>query len=212
MRITTLLAATGAALAVTTVAGASPLPVPATTTFDITWSGAAFGDNATATGYITVNSTLPAITPDYSGNMVFLPSPDVTALSITIAGASSGNGTFGLSDFQSITFWSPATLDLTKQLVGQPLPHGCTYGEPFAIDCEGPGSAGDFNLFSDFGSGAPEGENYFTLVTSGGDGDPLEVTSIAPVPEPAAWATMLLGLGMIGGAFRLRREARALAG
>jgi hypothetical protein len=207
MRITTLLAAAGAALAVTTAAGATP--VPATTTFDVTWSGAAFGGAATATGYITVDSTLPAITPDYSGNDVFLPSPDVTALSITITGASSGNGTFGLSDFSDITFWSPAPLDLTKQLIGQDLGNGCTYG---ALGPCGSGLSGDFNVFNT-NPAAPEGFFFFTLETDGGSGDLLAVTSIAPagVPEPAAWTVMLLGLGMVGGAFRHRRGAHALA-
>jgi hypothetical protein len=210
MRITKLLTTAGAALAVTTAAGASPVPVPATTTFDITWSGAAFGDNATATGYITVDSTLPAITPDYSGNDVFLPSSDVTALSITITGAGSGNGTFGLSDFFDITFWSPAPLNTGEQLVGQDLGNGCTYGSFAFSPCGGLG--GDFNLFTS-NPLAPDGYIYFTLATDGGSGDLLAVTSITPagVPEPAAWATMLLGLGMVGGAFRLRREARALA-
>jgi hypothetical protein len=45
------------------------------------------------------------------------------------------------------------------------------------------------------------------MITDNGDGDLLQVVSIAPyVPEPATWAMLVLGLGMIGLAARQRRR------
>lgn len=44
------------------------------------------------------------------------------------------------------------------------------------------------------------------------DGSTLTVAAFAPaVPEPATWATMLLGFGAIGGAIRYRRRRTTLA-
>jgi hypothetical protein len=174
------------------------------TTFDITWSGDAFGNSATATGLITVDSTLPGL----GFTSVFLPSADVTALSITITGASSGNGTFGYSDFNEIYFWSPTPLDLTQELIGQPV----SGGTDFFGDSDN-GLGGDFNIFGN-GGAAPLGTFYFQLTTDDGFGDTMLVTSMLPVstvPEPAAWTMMLVGLGALGGALRRRNAATAKA-
>jgi hypothetical protein len=68
-------------------------------TFDLTWSGASFGNTAMATGQITFDPSLltnPGVTDPIA----------VTAFSITVSGASSGNGTFGLGDFDDF-FWTP---------------------------------------------------------------------------------------------------------
>ena len=188
----------------------------ASQTFDITWSGAAYGDSATATGMITLDTAaLPAVTP--CCNNVNLPDPSVTAFRITIRGASMGNGTFGLSDFTSITFWTPAPLDLTKELIGQDLGNGCTFGE-VSFPC-GLANAGDFN-FGSFGGPnpkAPNGDFFFLLGTKLSNGDPMQVTSILPVavrgavPEPASWALTMCGLGLAGAALRRRRQAAAAA-
>ena len=157
-------------------------------TLDITWSGASFGNNATATGFITFdNASLPQ--NSVSGN--HLPDAAITNLGITISGASSGNGTFNLSDFTAITFWAPSPLDLSKQLIGQTLTNGSTYGTSSP-------NGGDFNLFGNFGTSAPAGRIFFRLATNGGAGDDMLVTSMMPVPEPAESALLISGLGLIG--------------
>jgi hypothetical protein len=172
------------------LAAATPASA-AVTVFDVAWSGASFSNSATATGQISIDT---ALLPNPSGvmfNSSF--SPIVTGVSITILGATSGNGTFGLADF---TGWiwdtSGATLDLGAELVGQ--------------GGWGQGFVGDFNLFGT-GSPAPSGFAPFTLRTDGSVfGDQMLLTSFAPasVPEPSR---MLLGaLGVMGMVLRRRRS------
>ena len=62
-------------------------------TFNVAWSGASFGNTATATGFVTFDTSLV-------GNLA----PGITDAGITIANAASGNGTFNFSDFSSFYF------------------------------------------------------------------------------------------------------------
>jgi PEP-CTERM motif len=208
-----LLFASAVASALLTAAAAQA----GTETFDITWSGAALGNAATATGKITLDTS---VLPTSSQVVLTLPDTTVTALSVDVSGASNGNGHFGLSDFGAVLFWSPAPLDLTQELVGQPLGGLCTYGP--SSPCSD-GSNGDFNLFNNdvVGTGvivnpsAPDGTSYFRLSTNGGVGDTMLVTSIrldtgGGVPEPASWALMIGGFGMAGAVLR-RRSTAAIA-
>lgn len=172
------------------VFGAATSASAALIVYDVTWSGASFSNNAVATGQISIDTDL---LPN-PGSTIFggALSPVVTALSLTVSGATSGNGTFGLADFEG-WIWDTGgeTLDLTTQLVGQG-----GWGNPS-------GNNGDFNLFTSNPS-APNGSNYFTLST--GFGDPMLLTSFAPaaVPEPSR---MLLGaLGSLGLLLRRRRK------
>jgi hypothetical protein len=162
-------------------------------TFDIQASGLSFGNQATATGFITFDA---AVLPSIGEELVPVPlSPAVSNLGLTVAGsAEGGNGTFGLGDFESFYFWTPSALDLSQQLIGQVLSNGCTYGTSTG-EC-GEGQGGDFNLFA-AGSAAPNGTFYFQLTTASGDN--LLITSLvqqAAVPEPATVA--LVGLGLLG--------------
>jgi hypothetical protein len=104
-----------------------------------------------------------------------------------------------------------ATLDFTKQLVGQPTPEN-----PWGTAING--SAGDFNLFNrpnggPAGSGAPDGFSVFTLAANGGVGDHMQLTSFAPaaVPGPIAGAGLpgliLAGGGLLGWWRRRRKIA-----
>src|SRR5262249_24551655 len=88
-------------------------------TFDLSWSGASFGNTAVATGTITMDPSVldPNNYNDNSG-FFFPQNVFVSALSITISGASSGNGTYTLGDFDTVALWPNGNLDYTRELVG----------------------------------------------------------------------------------------------
>jgi hypothetical protein len=156
---------------------------------DLQWSGVSFDNSATATGWMTVDAAAipnPGQYTDFG-----LPSW-LTDLSITVSGASSGNGTFALADFSNM-YWNTegGTLNLNTQLIGQ-----STSSVPWGTSQDG--SSGDLNFFGS-APGAPLGTTFFTLTTSGGSGDRMVLTSASAgsVPEPATYsllATALLGL------------------
>ncbi len=173
----------------------------ATQTMNINWSGASFGNSASATGHITFDDNAVGDGISSTGNWLA-----VTDFGMTIAGASSGNGSFGLSDFSWMYFWTPSTLDFTKELIGQPLTNGSTFGNT------GGGIGGDFNIFAST-VGAPSGTWYFTLTTNGGAGDQMLVTSIAPSSVPVPAAVWLFGTGIAGlMGMGKRRQLQASAG
>ena len=145
-------------------------------TYNLTWSGASFNNSATATGQIVIDLTT---LPNPSGTYDMY--NDIVSLTITVTGASSGNGTWTKADLAPIsalgtyTYWDTggATLDMNQELVGQP-----TAGNPWGTP---DGISGDFNLF--FQNGGPLGTFYFTLTTDGGTEDSMLLTSFDPVPN-----------------------------
>ncbi len=167
-------------------AGANPV------TFNVLWTGAG---SAQATGTITF-SDASIFTAGGNCNST-LANCNITAMSITVSGASSGNGTFSASDFTRTFIQVDAPLNISTNMVGQ------TVGVN-TWQAGGGGGANDFNFFCNFcGGTAPNGFSDFRFRTNGGSGDPLTLSSmVAQSPAPAAqavptlseWTQMLLGL------------------
>jgi hypothetical protein len=172
-------------------------------TFDFRFDQA--GGGASAVGRITFErSLLP--NPGVAG--FILPDPAVLALSVTVSGASSGNGTFSMESFEKVV-WDTygATLDLSRELVGQPTPE-----DPWGTDsCHG----GDFNLVRISGSDAPTGVYCFALCSGeGASSDCMVLTSmvarsVQPVPSLNTWG--LLFLALVLAAFVFSRYRRRIA-
>lgn len=161
----------------------------AVTTFDLAWSGASFSNSAVATGTITVDTAL------LDNNTLNFNYAGIQALSITISGASSGNGTYGLSDFTNVVFDNAGvSFDYSAgtNLVGQ-----STGGGPW-----GTGFGGDFNLF---GSG-PIGTSPFVLAIGS---DFMQLTDFSnSIPEPSTYAA-IFGVVVLGFVAYRRRQACA---
>jgi len=184
MRTTTVHAVMlGVALAAATATLASASPI----TFNFTYAG----QGATAVGSVTFESTLLA---NPGSNDFLLPNPAVLALTVTVSGASTGNGTFGIGSFTEISFdTGNATLNFAQDLVGQTTPGG-PWGTPS-------GCCGDFNLFTS-GPPAPNGVFFFTLGADDGDAAAMTIKHVTPaatvapaqVPALEHWKLGLLAL------------------
>lgn len=189
-----------------TFSGANLIPPPPSAPTSAKYLNApkvSSGNSAVITGSITFESTLLA----NPGNSTFiLPSPAVLALTVTVSGASAGNGTFGLSDFHKVYFdTNGGTLDFNKQLVGQ-----STSGDPWGTPN---GKGGDFNLFGVIDLGAPYGEFFFTLCANEGSSDCAQLVSAintaatnSSTPALNQWALLALaGLLVFAGFAGLQR-------
>jgi hypothetical protein len=172
-------------------------------TYDLAWSGAFLGNNASASGDITLDLTTlinPSVPGGLGGTGYYDIVNDISSLTVTVTGAVSGNGTYTLSNLcacsplSSFTYWSTngETVNMTGNVLAQLIDDG-----------------GDFNLF--FASPGPQGADILSLTTDAGNGDPMTMTKFAPapVPEPRAWA--LIELGFAGLAFVARLRARRTA-
>ncbi len=171
----------------------------ASTTFRLYYSGAEFLNGATAQGTITFD-TAP---PNPSDETLLSPGVEVTAFSLTVSGATTGNGTFDLSYFDYFS-WNTkdVELDLSQNLVGQITVDGLGWASE--------AGAGGFGLGAKAGSGAPQSELWYVLLTDNGNGDSLKLTSFTPVPVPAAiWLFGSALSGLLGGAFRRNRRQPA---
>jgi hypothetical protein len=158
-------------------------------TFDLIYAGIN-GSAATASGTITFD---PSVVNADNG----LVTADVTGFSITVTGASSGNGTFGLADYDDVFIDQSGPLDFTTQLVGQ-------------------SNLDDFNFLTNSvgaAAGAPAGSDPETIQTDNRTEDILTLTSFLPAvtaaPEPSPMVAFAIGALGIGGLIVVRRKSTA---
>ena len=148
-------------------------------TFDFAYSGAGYGNGATATGFVSFDDSLLPNPGSYYGT-TSMPA-FVTDLSVTVSGTNGGvgDGTFAMSDFRTI-YWDTGSepLDLTKELVGQLDTVGDFWGD----------FRGDWSLLAPLTpSNTPSDAGPFVL--RAGSGELMQLTSFAPVvPEPSSIA------------------------
>ena len=130
--------------------------------FNLTWSGASFSNGASATGVLSIDVPNAPAQPFISGT---IPSW-VTGISITVTGATSGNGTWTKSDFWGVVFRANGPVDYTLPLVGQNV-------------------ITDINFFAST-TGAPNGINVNKLQLASGE-NIIRPTGPVGVTDFPAW-------------------------
>jgi hypothetical protein len=162
------------------------------------WSGASFGNGASATALFTLDTSALS-NPGFSSFSGASFASTFQNFQLTVTGASSGNGAFTGADFSTI-FLNTAggTLDFNSELIGQSTPGGFWGTGAF------PTTVGDFNFFSNgLNILTPSGSSIFSLLTGGGES--ILLTSFAPaspsavvaVPETSTWVMGFLALGAV---------------
>jgi hypothetical protein len=182
-----------------------PAPADVFQTYDLAWSGSFLGNSATASGQMTLDLTKlinPTVPGGLGGTSIYDIVSDITNLTITVTGASAGNGAYTLtnlcacSSFGSFTYWdtNSDTVNMKGNILAQLI-----------------GDGGDFNLF--FTPPGPHGSQKLTLTTNAFSGDPMDMTRFAPAPEPATWVMMSLGFaGLAFAGLRARRKSPSKEG
>lgn len=133
------------------------------------------GGGATATGSFTTSDTAAGTLAG-----VFIAEfANVSALNVTVAGASSGNGTFALTDFNRWLFRSTGALNFTQNLVGQENFNSFTL---FGIGSPRPTATFYFEMTSDAGTGTAMDLACFFLQGVGTCGTPVSVRFAAFAP------------------------------
>jgi hypothetical protein len=176
------------ALVLSAAGAASATPI----TYTLSYSGSPFGNSATAVGTITLDD---ALLPNPGSQVnVTAATLGITDFSITVSGASSGNGTFGLAQVTNWIWIVSAPINLQQQLVGQ-------------------AGFSDFNwcgfLFDGCTAPAPGGTSPFVISANAETGDLMQLVSMEPSAIPEPTTIVLLGAGLCVVAVRRRRLARA---
>lgn len=168
------------------------------TLFNLEYSGVAYGNSAVGVGQIDLDLGLlpnPGATTNFAV---------VNSLTLTIAGASVGNGTFTKSDFSGWV-WNSGVLGGSQYYVDLGAPELYNDLTQQWLSAE---TGSDFNFTMDNpGGSAPQGVFNFLLRTQGGTGDYLRLVSFSPVPEPSSCALLVAG-GIVLAAMRKRAGTR----
>jgi len=158
------------------------------------------GGTAHAIGTVVVEDTALPNPTGIGGVFLSVPGPEVLSATITVSGATAGNGTFtNITGFAWDT--NGGTLDLSKPLIGQPTPGG-----PW-----GPPGNGDFNFFTPAAPG-PNGVFPFGLRANHGAANTMILASAIPVqqvPTLSEWPMVLLALLLTAAGFAALRRKRA---
>lgn len=113
-------------------------------------------------------------------------------------------GLFSKIQFDWGSLDSYNTLSVTTTGADPVIIPGTTFTNPANGDQVSPGTNGLFTIYG------TEGEK-FTGITFSSSANSFEVDNLAVgVPEPAAWAMMLGGFGVLGGAMRRRRRSNVV--
>jgi hypothetical protein len=180
-------------------------------TFTITWSGQnnnaagidytnvlnngingpsySFNPDATAIATITMDTSV--LGNQYFGSMTNV----ISALTMTVSGADSGNGTYTLADFANynILFSATSPIDWTQNLIGQS-------GFDDAGNNQQNNFRSDFNFIGNGLNGLPSGVWYETLAVGSDNRNLMQISSFQindatlPVPEPNTFALFAIGL------------------
>lgn len=168
-------------------------PAAAQTTYSGSATGGVFGATFTLTTFNTI------------GSLQTLTDADVATWSVTVT----GNGTQTFSNVTQGAALTTLGTDLTADSIGLYFNYGGTGYAQFY----NPNSADNELLFCSniCGNGSEtyiqvNGLPDYTLATGN-----QQIAAADAVPEPAAWALMIGGFGIVGGALRIRRRRLALA-
>jgi PEP-CTERM putative exosortase interaction domain len=175
------------------------------------------GDSAPSAGFTVINQFDDTTGISGSNFQINTPPADST-------GAPPAYATFGSSSYLSVLTGGSATISfagatavefdwgsiddyntLTVLLNGG-AEYVITPGGNFTNDANGdqilPSTNGLFQIFAD------EGETIYGLrLESSKNSFEIDNLAMAPVPEPATWAMMIAGLGLVGGMMRRRAGA-----
>lgn len=149
--------------------------------------------NARAVGSVTFEDTLIA---NPGNNNIVLPDPAVLDITMTVTGASAGNGTYTTADFTGVFFdTNGGTLNLRAPLIGQP-----TGGNPWGTTQDG--TSGDLNFFG-LAAPTPNGVFFFTLGANGGAANAMILQAAGPlpgssIPTLSEWMIVALALLLAG--------------
>jgi hypothetical protein len=170
------------AIAALAVAMASSAPAYAQTA---TGQGAAYNNFVPATGTGTFGNNGPL-----AGLFTNVFTFNVTSrgiLASDFSNAASANGGASDIDFSSATLTGNGTTATYTKLIGEPVTLTELWGiSPILL------SAGTYTL-------TIAGRSFGNTATFAGN------FNVSAVPEPAAWAMMIGGIGMVGGALRRRK-------
>ncbi|MFT3685979.1 MAG: hypothetical protein QM783_13840 [Phycisphaerales bacterium] len=168
-------------------------------TFEANWSGPN-GATAVATFDLDLNFFNAFNNPGgpSSSGPIPLPALGVSNMTLTVTGAASGNGTWTTGDFIGMYMYTNLPINPMIEWVGQPQVNSGVWG---TFDYTDPSTYSDFNVFV---NGGPIGFGPYTFTTNGGAGEAMYLTSVHPVPTPAAAA--MLGLGGVASLRRRRRR------